>query len=133
MKISNTNDLASESIAGLIDSFFDALRVSSEASEPEARPAELAYELDQVVSSYLEDNALSPDAYQAIQQDVLNTIAQDLQDQFIDDAELAFSQDASGNVDGSEVLVALDIHYDDLVSLDPSTDVAALDADAGLN
>ena len=65
-------------IAGLIETFFEAVRSSPDLAAQEARPAELVYELDQVVSFYLEEQQLSADAYQLIQQDVLNNIAHDL-------------------------------------------------------
>jgi hypothetical protein len=107
-------DVVGEGIANLIDAFFTAVRASTDLHDQEARSAELVYELDQVVSTYLDEQGLSTDAYQLIQQDVLNTIAHDLisfQDS-LDDFDVSF--DAQGNADPSAVVAAMDQHFDQL-------------------
>ena len=114
--------VAGDVIAGLIKTFFDAVRSSPDLAAQEARPAELVYELDQVVSSYLEEQQLSSDAYQLIQQDVLNNIAHDLADQHQDLADLGVSFDAAGNADPAAVMAAMDHHFDALFSSDSFSD-----------
>jgi hypothetical protein len=111
---------APEMIGALIDSFFAALKDSPDLSAVAERPAEMAYELDQVVSSYLEEHQLSAEAYQQIEQDVLNTIAADLQADHLDPLGLGFSLDADGNVDPLALFSALDNHFDDWLLADPS-------------
>jgi len=108
--------VAGDVIAGLIDTFFDAVRSSPDLAAQEARPAELVYELDQVLSSYLEEQQLSSDAYQLIQQDVLNNIAHDLAEQHQGLADLDVSFDADGNADHAAVMAAMDHHFEALFS-----------------
>ena len=115
-------DAAGDAIAGLIESFFEAVRSSPDLAAQEARPAELIYELDQVVSAYLDEQQLTPDAYQLIQQDVLNTIAHDLVNQHDDATDLSTSFDDNGNVDPSVLMTAMDQHFDDLFSTDAPVD-----------
>jgi K+-sensing histidine kinase KdpD len=109
-------------IAGLIETFFDAVRSSPDLAAQEARPAELVYELDQVLSSYLEEQQLSSDAYQLIQQDVLNNIAHDLAEQHQDLADLDVSFDHDGNADHAAVMAAMDHHFDALFSSESFSD-----------
>jgi hypothetical protein len=106
--------VASDVIAGLTENFFEAVRSSPDLAAQEARPAELIYELDQVVSSYLDEQQLSSDAYQLIQQDVLNTIAHDLAEQYEDLAHLDVSFDAAGHADPAAVMAAMDHHFEAL-------------------
>ena len=106
--------VAGDVIAGLTENFFEAVRSSPDLAAQEARPAELIYELDQVVSSYLDEQQLSSDAYQLIQQDVLNTIAHDLAEQYEDLAHLDVSFDAAGHADPAAVMAAMDHHFEAL-------------------
>jgi hypothetical protein len=122
MADSDALDAAGDAIAGLIESFFEAVRSSPDLAAQEARPAELVYELDQVVSAYLEEQQLTPDAYQLIQQDVLNTIAHDLVNQHDDATDLSASFDDNGNVDPSALMAAMDQHFDDLFTTDAPAD-----------
>ena len=114
--------VAGDVIAGLIETFFEAVRSSPDLAAQEARPAELVYELDQVVSSYLEEQQLSADAYQLIQQDVLNYIAHDLAEQREDLADFDVSFDAAGNADPAEVMAAMDYHFETLFSSESFSD-----------
>ena len=109
-------------IAGLIKTFFDAVRSSPDLAAQEARPAELVYELDQVLSSYLEEQQLSSDAYQLIQQDVLNNIAHELAEQHQALADLDVSFDADGNADHAAVMAAMDHHFEALFSSESFSD-----------
>jgi K+-sensing histidine kinase KdpD len=108
--------VAGDVIAGLIETFFEAVRSSPDLAAQEARPAELVYELDQVLSSYLEEQQLSSDAYHLIQQDVLNNIAHELAEQHQGLADLDVSFDADGNADHAAVMAAMDHHFEALFS-----------------
>jgi hypothetical protein len=114
--------VAGDVIAGLTENFFDAVRSSPDLAAQEARPAELIYELDQVVSSYLDEQQLSSDAYQLIQQDLLNNIAHDLAEQYEDLAHLDVSFDASGHADPAAVMAAMDHHFEALFSSESLSD-----------
>jgi hypothetical protein len=111
-------DVVGDGIATLIEAFFTAVRASPDLQDQEDRSAELVYELDQVVTTYLDEQGLSVDAYQLIQQDVLNSIAHDLINQ--PDALDAFyvSFDADGNADPSAVVAAIDQNFDQLFTDD---------------
>jgi hypothetical protein len=72
--------------------------------------AELAYGLDQMVSSYVDSYGLSIEDHAVIQQEVYNHLAHDLNDPSVDDGiDIAF--DASGDANGADVLAALDDHF----------------------
>jgi hypothetical protein len=111
--VSSSDDLP-DMIGALTERFFSALKGSNDLPAMVERPAEIAYELDQVVSTYLDEQGLSVDAYQLIQQDVLNTIAHDLinQQDALDDCDVSF--DADGNADPCAVVAAIDQHFDQL-------------------
>ncbi|MFM7675967.1 MAG: hypothetical protein ACKO5F_10375 [Synechococcus sp.] len=81
--------------------------------------AELAYGLDQTVSSYLEQQGLSLDHYHDIQQELLNALADVMEQRGITE-QGAFAVDEFGNADGAEVLGALDGHLHDLLDDPPS-------------
>ena len=118
----DASSVAGDVIAGLIDTFFDAVRSSPDLAAQEARPAELVYELDQVLSSYLDEQQLSSDAYHLIQQDVLNNIAHDLAEQHQGLADLDVSFDADGNADHAAVMAAMDHHFEALFSSESFSD-----------
>ncbi|WP_259719831.1 hypothetical protein [Synechococcus sp. CS-1328] len=71
--------------------------------------AELAYGLDQTVSAYLEDQGLPVEHFQEIQQDLLNALADTLQERGLADHD-SIAYDDFGNADGAAVLGALDGH-----------------------
>jgi hypothetical protein len=113
-------------ISDLVQSFLEAAQALVDSSDPvisDSRPAELSYELDQVVSTYLEDHQLSPALFESIQQDVLNTIA----DQFSDAvdgglADLPWLE--GGDAALNDVLAYLDQHLEsDFGSAVPVDDV----------
>jgi hypothetical protein len=127
----------SHTISALVDAFLEAAQAVVASSDPEvseARPAELTYELDQAVSNYLDVHQLSPEHYDAIHQDVVNTIANHLGDEASDHA-LSISLDEHGNAGLSDVITLLDHHYSDSVDLmhDPLDAVASFGVDASHN
>lgn len=121
MTDASTPDSPAELIGTLIGSFFAALKDSPDPISPAERPAEIAYELDQVVSAYLDEHELSAEAYHQIEQDVLNTIASDLHARELEHPLPEFGYDADGKADPLAVLSALDDHFDDLLSHDTAT------------
>ena len=115
-------------IADLVGSFLEAAQAVVASEDPawlEVRPAELTYELDQVVSHYLDAHQLSAEHYEAIQQDVVNSIAQHLAQEGLEpDSSNLF--DPEGNAGLSDVLTLLDAHVVHGLATDLSEDPAAL-------
>lgn len=100
-------------ISDLVGAFLEAAQAVVAIADPslgDARPAELTYELDQVVSHYLDAHQLSSEHYEAIQQDVVNSIAQHFND---DGPEygLTIHVDDQGNAGLADVISLLDHHY----------------------
>ena len=103
----------SHPISDLVDVFLEAAQAVVASVDPQnshARPAELTYELDQVVSNYLDTHQLSPDHYDSIQQDVVNTIAHQFTDEASDQSG-GLQLDQHGNAGLSDVISLLDHHY----------------------
>jgi len=103
----------SHPISDLVDAFLEAAQAVVASVDPQnshARPAELTYELDQVVSNYLDTHQLSPDHYDSIQQDVVNTIAHQFTDEASDQSG-GLQLDQHGNACLSDVISLLDHHY----------------------
>ena len=100
-------------ISDLVGAFLEAAQAVVAIADPslgDARPAELTYELDQVVSHYLDAHQLSSEHYESIQQDVVNSIAQHFND---DGPEygLTIHVDDQGNAGLADVISLLDHHY----------------------
>ena len=95
----------------LVASYLDTMTAFGDANgDGELNVGELAYGLDHHISSFIELNSLSPVEHAAIQQDVFNTLTDDLAD--IDPAiagEIAL--DSTGDANGVDVLAALDHHF----------------------
>ena len=103
-------------ISDLVSAFLDAAQTVVSSSDPalsEVRPAELSYELDQVVSNYLDQHQLSHSHFEAIQQDVVNSIAHQITQDSSDNA-YAVQFDEGGNAGLHDVIALLDNHYADL-------------------
>lgn len=100
----------------LVETFFEALSSAADLGTAAAdRPAELVYELDQMISSYLQENQLSAEAYNAVQQDVFNTIAANLHEQHLaESSPIGF--DSHGNAHAADVIAALDSHFHEIAS-----------------
>jgi len=104
---------AMEPITELVSQFLDMAR--SQNIEPlgsVARQAGLMYELDTLVSDFLDQNQLSADEFHHLEQQVLNTIAEDLigESEILNENDsLNLSQDDLGNFDAGSVFTALDL------------------------
>jgi hypothetical protein len=103
---------------------------ASSSSAGSLHPAEICYELDSVISQYLEHNELSPSQYEHIQQQVVNSLAHHLSGDGVHDgssglvaahgdattADGLLSLDHHGNADMADVLsllhehIAADVH-----------------------
>ena len=100
-------------ITELVDQFLEM--ASSPDVEPrgsDSRQAGLMYELDTLVSDYLDQNQLSTDEFNHLEQQVLNTIAEDLindSEELNENDSLDLAQDELGNFDAESVLTALDL------------------------
>ena len=100
-------------ITELVDQFLEM--ASSRDVEPPgsvSRQAGLMYELDTLVSDYLDQNQLSTDEFHHLEQQVLNTIAEDLineSEALNENDSLDLAQDELGNFDAESVFTALDL------------------------
>ena len=100
-------------VTGLVDQFLEM--ASSPDVEPpgsDSRQAGLMYELDTLVSDYLDQNQLSSDEFHHLEQQVLNTIAEDLingSEVQNENGSLDLTQDELGNFDAESVFTALDL------------------------
>ena len=120
-------------IADLVGSFLEAAQAVVASEDPawlEVRPAELTYELDQVVSHYLDAHQLSAEHHEAIQQDVVNSIAQHLVQEGVE-AEGTSLFDPEGNAGLSDVLTLLDQHVVHSLASEPADDGSAFLHSAG--
>ncbi|MDA9762090.1 hypothetical protein N9C84_03365 [Desulfobacterales bacterium] len=100
-------------ITDLVGQFLDMAR-NSEIESPGsgARQAGLMYELDTLVSDFLDQNQLSVDEFNSLEQQVLNTIAEDLLSEGSTNSEstdFALNHDELGNFDAESVFTALDL------------------------
>ena len=101
-----------ESITDLIDQFIETARCTTIGlPSSDSRQADLMYELDSLVSDFLDQNQLSNDEFVNLERQVLNTIAEDLirEGSIISENDcLELNHDESGNFDAESVLIALD-------------------------
>ena len=103
----------SATITELVDQFLEM--ASSPDIEPpgsDSRQAGLMYELDTLVSDYLDQNQLSTDEFHHLEQQVLNTIAEDLineSEALNENDSLDLTQDELGNFDAESVFTAPDL------------------------
>ena len=100
-------------ITDLVGQFLDMARNSDiEPPGSGARQAGLMYELDTLVSDFLDQNQLSADEFNSLEQQVLNTIAEDLISEASTNNEndaFVLNHDELGNFDAESVFTALDL------------------------
>lgn len=111
----------------LVASYLDTMAISGDTNgDGNVDSGELAYGLDLVISNFIAENGLSIGDHAAIQQDVFNTLADDLSEIDADGLKIAF--DAAGDANGADVLAALDTHFEDMVETyrDDSFDPGAI-------
>ena len=109
MTMTNSNP-AMEPITELVSQFLDMAK-NSEIEPPGsgARQAGLMYELDTLVSDFLDQNQMSGDEFHNLEQQVLNSIAEDLISDSNENDSLALDHDELGNFDAESVFTALDL------------------------
>ena len=114
----------SESISDLVNQFLDLSRSPEmESSESIGSHLGLMYELDSLVSNFLDQNQLSADQFNAIEQQVLNSLAEDvILEADVESSSFELAMDDHGNYDADAVLTALDLYND--VPIDSSLDSA---------
>ena len=100
-------------ITELVDQFLEmASNPDVEPLGSDSRQAGLMYELDTLVSDYLDQNQLSTDEFHHLEQQVLNTIAEDLiseSEALNENDSLDLPQDELGNFNAESVFTALDL------------------------
>ena len=104
------------SITDVVSQFLDMAR-TSEIDSPGSttRQAGLMYELDSLVSDFLDQNQISSEEYNSLEQQVLNSVAEELILDSDDHDSLDLRADDQGNYDAESVMAAIDL---DLGSLD---------------
>ncbi|AII48935.1 hypothetical protein KR52_07245 [Synechococcus sp. KORDI-52] len=114
------------SIGELVTEFLDRARSPvGELEAPSTRQAGLMYELDSMVSDFLDQHQLSSDEFMLLEQQVLKSIAEELTLEEADGGSLQLSPDDEGNFAADSVLAALDLSitdhalHDSVTSVDP--------------
>ena len=104
------------SITDVVSQFLDMAR-GAEIDSPgrSTRQAGLMYELDSLVSDFLDQNQISSEEYNSLEQQVLNSVAEELILDSDDHDSLDLRADDQGNYDAESVMAAIDL---DLGSLD---------------
>ena len=122
---------AMETITELVSQFLDIARNANiEPSGSGARKAGLMHELDTLVSDFLDQNQLSAGEFHYLEQQVLNTIAEDLINESAalnENDSLDISQDELGNFNAESVFTALDLSLME-TSIDASSESFGIDA-----
>ena len=119
---------AMEPITELVSQFLDMAR-NSEIEPPGsgARQAGLMYELDTLVSDFLDQNQMSGDDFHNLEQQVLNSIAEDLISDSNENDSLALDHDELGNFDAESVFTALDLSLME-TTIEPPSESFGIDA-----
>lgn len=102
-------------IGDLVFTYLETMQTSGDLdADGNVSVEELAYGLDEAVTSFLETNSLSADEYASIQQEVFNQLAHQLTD-LDPDNPVEIAVDEVGDADAASVLAALDDNFDDLL------------------
>ena len=104
------NDSDMTSIPELVTQFLDTARDSgANYLDSATRQADLMYELDTLVSDFLDQNQMSGEEFHNLEQKVLNSIAEDRIGESNENDSLDLTQDELGNFDAESVFTALDL------------------------
>lgn len=96
-----------DSIPDLVNQFIETVQINNlVSSDISSRQGNLMYELDGLISKYLDHNELSSDEFINLEQKVLNAIAEDLIESY--DVKLTHDCDSNGNFNPESVINALD-------------------------
>ncbi|MCP9850685.1 hypothetical protein, partial [Cyanobium sp. Morenito 9A2] len=104
--------LVADDVHALVDNFLTNLH-TNDSDGTVLSHNDVVYELDVAVSAFITDHGITADQYHDIHQQVIDHIAQDLQDHGLVDST-AIQHDPAGHADGSDVIAALDTHFQDL-------------------
>ena len=98
------------SITDVVSQFLDMAR-TSEIDSPGSttRQAGLMYELDSLVSDFLDQNQISSEEYNSLEQQVLNSVAEELILDSDHHDSLDLRADDQGNYDAESVMAAIDL------------------------
>ena len=109
------------SIPELVTQFLDTARGSgANYLDSVTRQADLMYELDTLVSDFLDQNQMSGEEFHNLEQEVLNSIAEDLISERSENDSLSLDHDELGNFDAESVFTALDLSLMDTTIEGPS-------------
>ena len=98
------------SIPELVTQFLDTARGSgADYLDSVTRQADLMYELDTLVSDFLDQNQMSGEEFHNLEQEVLNSIAEDLISERNENDSISLDHDELGNFDAESVFTALDL------------------------
>lgn len=102
-----------ETVSELVYQFLDMANSLAKGStgNPE-RQASLMYELDSLISNYLDENQLSTNDYAALEQQVLNSLAEQIILEGDDPREIDLGADDNGNFAAESVFSALEMDLD---------------------
>ena len=116
------------SIPELVTQFLDTAKESgANALDSATRQADLMYELDTLVSDFLDQNQMSGDEFHNLEQQVLNSIAEDLISDNSENDSLALDHDELGNFDAESVFTALDLSLME-PTIEPPSESFGIDA-----
>jgi len=111
-----------DTVSELVNQFLDMASSLGRGStgNPE-RQASLMYELDSLISNYLDENQLSTDDYAALEQQVLNSLAEQIILEGDGTREIDIGADENGNFAAESVFTALEMDLDPSYFADNST------------
>ncbi len=98
------------SITDVVSQFLEmASGNQTDHSASGTRQADLMYELDSLVSDFLDQNQISSKEYNVLEQQVLNSVAEELILKSEQNDVLDLTADDQGNYDAESVMAALDL------------------------
>ncbi|MHA3960825.1 DUF5801 repeats-in-toxin domain-containing protein [Synechococcus sp. LTW-G] len=109
---------AVSSVEDLVSSYLESMSSAGDLDgNGDLSQSEFASGLDLAVNDYLNANALSADEYGAIEQEVFNLLAEQIND-LDPDSPVHIQIDDQGNADAADLIAALDLSFDELISAD---------------
>ncbi|PWL23746.1 MAG: hypothetical protein DCO99_01075 [Synechococcus sp. XM-24] len=109
---------AVSSVEDLVNSYIESMHsVGDLDGNGDLSQSDFASDLDLAVSDYIDANALSADEYGAIEQEVFNLLAEQIND-LDPDSPVDIQIDDQGNADAADLIAALDLTFDELMPPD---------------
>ena len=113
MSESLPTEAIADTILELVNQFLDtANSLAPTSTGGTERQASLMYELDNLISNYLDENQMSTDDYAALEQQVLNSLAEQIILDSEDNTETNLGADDNGNYAAELVFTALEMDLD---------------------